>query len=216
MARDTKAAAKAMIDMVRGGEETNDGGIRTSNNGKDDDNNECKPAAKPTGVDDGGKEGVDLNNVVIEERVTEAVADGGRDNNNFEGDGNDCKPAAKPTGVDNGGKEGADLSNVVIKERDAEAVTDGGRDDNNFDKDGSNLGQGEEETTLTDGAKDPVSDAGAKNSSVDNTDEIGIIFNFEGKIKRVCLKEFGSYVKFNYKCLHRGYKRGSVKTYLSA
>jgi hypothetical protein len=30
------------------------------------------------------------------------------------------------------------------------------------------------------------------------------------------LKEFGSYVKFNNKCLHRGYKRGSVKTYLSA
>jgi hypothetical protein len=30
------------------------------------------------------------------------------------------------------------------------------------------------------------------------------------------LKEFGSNVKFNYKCLHRGYKRGSNKTFLSA
>jgi hypothetical protein len=34
--------------------------------------------------------------------------------------------------------------------------------------------------------------------------------------KKVCLKEFGSYVKNNNKCLHRGYKRGSVKTYLTA
>jgi hypothetical protein len=30
------------------------------------------------------------------------------------------------------------------------------------------------------------------------------------------LKEFGSYVKSNNKCLHRGYKRGSIKIYLSA
>jgi hypothetical protein len=30
------------------------------------------------------------------------------------------------------------------------------------------------------------------------------------------LKEFGSYVKFNNKCFHRGYKSDSVNTYLSA
>jgi hypothetical protein len=30
------------------------------------------------------------------------------------------------------------------------------------------------------------------------------------------LKEFGSDVKFNNKCRHKGYKMGSVKTYLSA
>ncbi len=62
LARDKKAAANAMIDMVRGGGETNDGGITTSKDGKDDHNvNNCKPAAKPTaGVDDGGKEGVYL------------------------------------------------------------------------------------------------------------------------------------------------------------
>jgi hypothetical protein len=30
------------------------------------------------------------------------------------------------------------------------------------------------------------------------------------------LKEFGIYMKFNNKCLHRGYKSGSVNTYLSS
>jgi len=47
-------------------------------------------------------------------------------------------------------------------------------------------------------------------------DDIGLIFKFEDVDTKVCLKEFGSYVKFNNKCLHRGYKCGSVKTYLSA
>ena len=56
----------------------------------------------------------------------------------------------------------------------------------------------------------------AKEGPVNDMDEIGLIFNFEGIKKTVCLKEFGSYVKFNYKCLHKGYKHGSVKTYLSA
>jgi hypothetical protein len=37
---------------------------------------------------------------------------------------------------------------------------------------------------LTDGAKDPVSNAGANNSSVKDMDEIGIIFYFEGKEKK--------------------------------
>ncbi len=30
------------------------------------------------------------------------------------------------------------------------------------------------------------------------------------------MKEFGIYMKFNNKCLHRGYKSGSVNTYLSS
>jgi hypothetical protein len=276
LARERREVAKALVDMGRGGEERNDGGITTNGNGEDNNDN-CKPAAKPLVVDNGGKEGVEetcttLNNVVIK-----AVADGERDDNNFEGDGNDlgwgeeettltdgamdtgsdagandslmdnmdeigeettltdgtmntngdgeddynnCKPEAKPLVVGDGGKEGVEetctaLNNVVIKEGDAEAVADGERDDNNFEGDGNNLGQGKEETTLTDGAKDPVSNAGANNSSVKDMDEIGLIFDFEGK-KKVCLKEFGSYVKFNNKCLHRGYKRGSVKMHLSA
>ncbi len=94
-------------------------------------------------------------------------------------------------------------------------MADRGRDDNNFEGDGNDLGWGKKETKLADGAKDPESNAGANNSLVKDTNEIGLIFDFEGK-KKVCLNEFGSYMKFNNKCLHRGYKRGSVKTYLSA
>jgi len=48
------------------------------------------------------------------------------------------------------------------------AVLEGGRGDDNFEVDGSDLGQSEEETMLTDGTKDPVSDTGTNNGSVDN------------------------------------------------
>jgi hypothetical protein len=41
-----------------------------------------------------------------------------------------------------------------------------------------------EERMLTDGTKDPVSNAGTNNGSVDNMDEIGIIFDFDGKEKK--------------------------------
>jgi hypothetical protein len=104
--------------------------------------------------------------------ASDAGADNGLDNN--------CKLAAKNTVVDDEGNKCVDkicniLNNVDIEEGDA--------DDNNFEGDGSNLGWGKEETTLTDGAKDPVSNVGANNSSVDNMDEIGIIFDFEGKKK---------------------------------
>jgi hypothetical protein len=50
-----REVAEAMVDMGRGGEERNDGGIMTSNNGEDD-NNDCKLATKPMVVDNGGKE----------------------------------------------------------------------------------------------------------------------------------------------------------------
>jgi hypothetical protein len=56
---------------------------------------------------------------------------------------------------------------------------------------------------------------GAKEGLVNNIDEIGLIFDIESIKKTVCLKEFGSYVKFNNRCLHRGYRCGSVRTYLS-
>ncbi len=82
---------------------------------------------------------------------------------------------------------------------------------------GTNLGWGEEETTLTDGAMDPGGDVGADDGSTEDKDEIGLIFKLEGKETKVCLRHLGSYVKFSSnKCLHRGYKKGSVKTYLSA
>ncbi len=57
---------------------------------------------------------------------------------------------------------------------------------------------------------------GAEESPVSDMDEIGLIFKFDNIEIKVWLKEFGSYMNFNNKCLHRGYKRGSVKTYLSA
>jgi histone-lysine N-methyltransferase SETD2 len=75
---------------------------------------------------------------------------------------------------------------------------------------------GEETTTLTDGPIDPMSDAGANNGSVENMDEIGIIFSIDGKNKKVRLKELGSYVWFNKKCFHKGYKKGETTTFLSA
>jgi hypothetical protein len=138
------------------------------------------------------------------------------------------------------------LNDAVIEEGCAEAVADRRRVDNNFEGDGNDLGQGKEETTLTDGAKDPGGNAGANGSLVDDMDEIGeettltdyamstggkkgadegpvndmdeigLIFDFEDITTKVCLKEFGSYMKFNNKCLHRGYKSGSINTYLSA
>jgi hypothetical protein len=37
----------------------------------------------------------------------------------------------------------------------------------------------------------------------------------EGNEVNVSLRDFGSYVKFNKKCLHKGYKCGRVDTYLS-
>jgi hypothetical protein len=109
---------------------------------------------------------------------------------NSEDNYDNCKPAARPTVVEYGEKEGVEktctvLNGVVIEERNAEAVADGGRD---FEVDGSDLGQGKEEMTLTDGAKDLVSNAGANNSSADNMNEIGIIFDFGGKKKGYACK----------------------------
>jgi hypothetical protein len=37
-----------------------------------------------------------------------------------------------------------------------------------------------------------------------------------GNEAKVSLRYFGSYVKFNKECLHKGYKSGTVDTYLSA
>jgi hypothetical protein len=59
-------------------------------------------------------------------------------------------------------------------------------------------------------------DNGAEEGPVNDMDEIGLVFKFGDIETKVCLKEFGSYMKFNNKCLHRGYKLGSIKTYLSA
>jgi hypothetical protein len=50
----------------------------------------------------------------------------------------------------------------------------------------------------------------------DTEDDIGIIFKLEGNDVKVSLREFGSFVKFNKECLHKGYKCGAVDTYLSA
>jgi hypothetical protein len=105
--------------------------------------------------------------------------------------------------------------NVVIEEGGAEAE-EAEWDDINIKGDSNNLGRGEEETALTDGTMDPGGDVGANNSSTDEEDEIGLIFELEGKETKVCLRDFGSYVKFSKECYHNGYKSDSVSTYLSA
>jgi hypothetical protein len=38
----------------------------------------------------------------------------------------------------------------------------------------------------------------------------------EGNDEKVSLGDFGSYVKFNKECYHKGYKSGEVNTYLTA
>jgi hypothetical protein len=50
----------------------------------------------------------------------------------------------------------------------------------------------------------------------DTEDDIGIIFNLEGNDVKVSLRYFGSYLKFNKECLHKGYKCGTENTDLSA
>jgi hypothetical protein len=47
-------------------------------------------------------------------------------------------------------------------------------------------------------------------------DDIGIIFNLKGNEVKVSLRDFGSYVKFNKECLHKGYQCRTVDSYLSA
>ncbi len=143
--------------------------------------------AMNTGSNAGAADGSVDNMDEIGEEMT--LTDGAiNTNGNGEDDNDDCKPAAKPLVADNGGKEGVEetctaLNNIVIKEGDAEVVADGERDDNDFEGDGNNLGRGKEETMLIDGAKDPVSDASANNSLVKDMDEIGLMFDFEGKKK---------------------------------
>ena len=143
------------------------------------------------------------NDVVIKEGCVEAEeADRERDDIDFEG-GRDAIVAL--------------WYNVVIEEGGAEAEeADWGRDDINIKGDSNNLGRGEEETALTDGTMDPGGDVGADDSSTDEEDEIGLIFELEGKETKVCLRDFGSYVKFSKECYHNGYKSDSVSTYLSA
>ncbi len=50
----------------------------------------------------------------------------------------------------------------------------------------------------------------------DTEDDIGIIFLLEGSDVKVSLRDFGSYVKFNKECYHKGYKSREVNTYLTA
>ncbi len=54
------------------------------------------------------------------------------------------------------------------------------------------------------------------NVITDTEDDIGIIFQLEGKDVKVSIRDFGSYVKFNKECYHKGYKNGEVNTYLTA
>jgi hypothetical protein len=44
----------------------------------------------------------------------------------------------------------------------------------------------------------------------DTEEDIGIIFQLEGNDEKVSLRDFGSYMKFNKECYHKGYKSGKV------
>jgi hypothetical protein len=54
------------------------------------------------------------------------------------------------------------------------------------------------------------------NVITDTEEDIGIIFKLEGNDVKVSLRDFGSYVKFNKEFYHKGYKCGTVNTYLTA
>jgi hypothetical protein len=54
------------------------------------------------------------------------------------------------------------------------------------------------------------------NVITDTEDGIGIIVWLESNDVKVSLRDFGSYMKFNKKCNHKGYKIGKVNTYLTA
>ncbi len=54
------------------------------------------------------------------------------------------------------------------------------------------------------------------NVITDTEDNISIIFKLEGYDVKVSLRDFGSYVKFNKECYNKGYKCGTVNTYLTA
>ncbi len=50
----------------------------------------------------------------------------------------------------------------------------------------------------------------------DTEDNSGIIFMLEGNDVKVSLRDFGSYVKFNKECYHKGFKCSTLNTYLTA
>jgi hypothetical protein len=54
------------------------------------------------------------------------------------------------------------------------------------------------------------------NMITDTEDDIGIILKLEDNDVKVSLRDFGSYVKFNKECYHKGCKCGMVNTYLPA
>jgi hypothetical protein len=54
------------------------------------------------------------------------------------------------------------------------------------------------------------------NVITDTEDDIGIIFQLEGEGVKVSIRDFGSCMKFNKECYHKGYKNGEVNTYLTA
>ncbi len=53
------------------------------------------------------------------------------------------------------------------------------------------------------------------NVITDTEDDIGIIFKLESNDVKVSLRDFGSYVKFDKECYHKGYRCGTVNTYLT-
>ncbi len=73
------------------------------------------------------------------------------------------------------------------------------------------------EGELEDNSKATINVNNHECNMIDDTeDNIGIIFKLEGNAVKVSLRDFGSYVKFNKECLHKGYNCCTVNTSLSA
>jgi hypothetical protein len=78
-------------------------------------------------------------------------------------------------------------------------------------------GVDESERELEDNSKATINVNDHECNMIDDTeDDIGIIFKLEGNDLKVNLRDFGSYVKFNQECFHKGYKCSMVNTYLYA
>ncbi len=53
------------------------------------------------------------------------------------------------------------------------------------------------------------------NVITDTEDNIGIVFKLDNNVK-VSIRDIQSYMMFNKECYHKGYKHGTVNTYLTA
>jgi hypothetical protein len=150
---------------------------------------------------------------------------GGRDDNVFEGDDSNLGQGKDWAMLTDGAKDaganaigdGSLVDNIetTLTDGTKNPAGDAGADDRSVKGMDEIVDKMEMTLTYDCALSTSGNEGAAEEGPANDMDEISLIFKFEDIEIKVCLKEFGSYVKFNNKCLHRGYKRGSVKTYLS-